>query len=273
MKKSNKITAIYVASSILLFLALLGGGIYGIYLSVGISFMRTNVAMPADFEGGATNVSYAATANFQPSMMGIIILSAALILLSIFYFISLIKQVIFFRQFKLVRESKIQKIIENRVKSKSTVVFFAFVINLLSLIAGVCGIFVNTTSFLETGLSWVLYLIDGFVIIFSVTSFVLLIIKLKMRKKIQEELSNEVEFDDENDDIKDNKNEKKDKKIQPFDIKNFDEVDLIEYILLKLKNMKDGKIISENEYVFLRTKLTGLPSQKRRKKDKTEITD
>ena len=85
MKKSNKISVIYVCCSLLLLGALLFGGVYGIYVSVGLSFMRSSVSNVT--EGvqnmGVNNVSYGGSVNFSSSMVGVIILSIVLIVLAI----------------------------------------------------------------------------------------------------------------------------------------------------------------------------------------------
>jgi len=274
MKKSNKITMIYVSSSLLLFLSLLCGGIYGIYLSVGLSFMRSTASPPADIVDGApdyvSNISYGATANFQPSMTGVIILSAILILISIAYFVSLVKQLIFFKQYKLIRESGIEHFVEKKIKSKSSVIFFACLINVVSFLAGVAGIFVNLNSFVDGGLSWILYVVDGLVVILAVLSFVLLIKKVQMNKKKKED----------NEPIESQNKSDKNRltilginaeahKQHQDDYKSL-KIDSVEYILLKLKSMKESKIISSDEYDYLREKMVGIPRQKKIKKSKVQ---
>lgn len=274
MKKSNKITMVYVSSSLLLFLTLLCGGVYGIYLSVGLSFMRSTASPPADIIDGApgyvSNVSYGATANFQPSMTGVIILSAILIFISIAYFVSLIKQLIFFKQYKLIRESGIEHFVERKIKSKSSVIFFACLINVVSFLAGVAGIFVNLNSFIDGGLSWILYVIDGLVAVLAVVSFVLLIKKVQMNKKNKE--NNESMGSQHKSDknrltiLGINANEHKEGYEEDKNLK----IDSVEYILLKLKSMKESKIISSDEYDYLREKMVGIPKQKKIKKSKVQ---
>lgn len=285
MKKSNKITAFYVISSISLCLVLLLGGAYGVYLSVGMNFMRSTVSNVTDVSDGVTqNVSLAENNAAQPSLTGVIILSAILIVISIFDMISLIRQLVFFKQFKLVRESGLEHFIEDRVKSKSSVVFFACVINVLSFIAGAVGIFINVTSFVNAGLSWILYVVDGLVVVLSVVSFVLLIKKVKMDKPSRHEINK-------NHNYKELSKEQAEKKLSSnsrFDFDTLklkqrlergffdsneikDDIDSVEYVLLKLKSMKNSDIISTDEFEYLREKLTGMPRSKaRRKREKEE---
>ena len=113
MKKSNKLTVFYVLSSVTLFLVLLFGGVYGVYISVGLNFVRGTVSNPVQNEG-VSNVSFGGNVNYSPSMTGVIFLSIVLIVISIFDFITLIKQVIFFKQFKAVKNSKITKTNQKR---------------------------------------------------------------------------------------------------------------------------------------------------------------
>ena len=273
MKKSNKATVVYVISSVLLFLVLFAGGIYGIYLSIGINFMRSNVSNVTDaVDGdGVANVSYGATANFQPSMIGIIILSAVLVLISVCYFISLIKQLVFFKQFKLIRESKLEHMIEKKIKSKSSVLFFAFLLNILSFIVGATGIFVNIKTFVSGAMSWILYLIDGLVVVLSIISIISLIKKLRMLKH----------FENNRDDAYDEKG--KNTKEKNFDSYNFNDknrneymsvgkgekmkvIDELEYVLFKLKSMKDNKVISNDEYEYMRARLMGKSTKRRNNK-------
>ena len=149
MKKSNKLTLFYVISSISLFLVLLLGGIYGVYVSVGLNFVRLN-SMPNEIVGGnngLSNVSFGGSVNYSPSMVGVIFLSIILIVIAVFDFITLIKQVIFFKQFKAVKNSNLTRKIESKTPSKGSVIFWTFFVDILSLIAGVVGLFINNKSF------------------------------------------------------------------------------------------------------------------------------
>lgn len=245
MKKSNKTSLFYILSSVLLLGAMLFGGIYGIYISVGLNFVRSSVANISDAgvgNSGATNVAFGGTVNFESSMTGIIILSVILVILAILDIISLIKQIVLFKQFKMVRNARFEKVVEKKVKSKSAVVFFAVVIDILSLIVGVVGIFLNARTFVGSNLSWVLYLIDGLVALLSVISLVLLIIKVKQAKNdnnLQNEHSAKNEYFEENNN---------------FVYRSFD-IDNIEYSLLKLKYLKNSKIITAEESEILRNKI------------------
>ena len=96
MKKSNKISFFYIATSLTLLLVLIFGGVYGIYVSVGLSFIRQSADNISGIENAASNVSFGGTVNFNYSMVGIIILSVALIILAIFDLISLIRQIVLF---------------------------------------------------------------------------------------------------------------------------------------------------------------------------------
>ena len=148
MNKSNKLSLFYVLSSVLLFFALIGGGIYGIYISVGLSFVSNSVPESID-AGGISNVSFGGSVNYTPSMTGVIFLSIALIVISIFDFITLIKQIVFFKQYKLISNSTLEKKIEQKTKSKSSVIFWTILIDLISFTAGIAGLFVNNNSFVN----------------------------------------------------------------------------------------------------------------------------
>ncbi len=252
MKNSNKITYFYIITSILLLGGLIFGGCYGIYLSVGLTFARSSVANLTE-PLGATNVSFGGSFNFASSMTGIVVLSVALIILSIFDLISLIKQIVLFKQFKVVRESKLEGKIEKKVKSKAFVIFLAFFINLLSLAGGIVGVIINMRSYISGNSFWVLYVVDISVAVLSVISIVLLIIKLKKVKELERgyELS-----------------EKKRKEKHSFsdedfsdDYSNYD-VDNIEYNLLKLKYLKSSRMISTDEYNYLRENLLKIDNEK-----------
>lgn len=281
MKKSNKITAFYVIASLLLFLTLLGGGVYGVYLSVGINFMRSTVSNVTDASAGGTaqNVAYGGMVDFQPSMIGVIILSVVLVVISIFDLISLFRQLVFFKQFKLIRESGIEKFVESKIKSKSSVVFFAVLINIMSFIAGVVGIFINATTFINAAMSWVLYSVDGLVAVLSVVSLVLLIKKVKMQKISRDELGKSINNDKQYENMEEGLTacpQKKEAFVEFFEtndngkeLNNFenkhDDINHVEYVLLKLKNMKESKVITNDEYEYLREKHTGLPREEKTK--------
>lgn len=247
MKKSNKLSVVYILCSVTLFAGLLFGGIYGIYISVGLNFVRSSVSNVADVgSAGANNVAFGGTVNFESSMTGVIILSIALIVIAIFDLISLIKQIILFKQFKMVRTLKFEKSIEKKVKSKGSVVFFAVLIDIFSIIAGVVGIVINARAFVGNNISWVLYVADGAVALLALVSLVLLIVKLKQSNSNKKA------------------SEKNLKVVDEKEIGNYDEfglsqkfcsdIDNLEYALIKLKYLKSTKIINADEYSRLREK-------------------
>ena len=242
MKKSNKTSFLYIFSSVSLLLALLFGGCYGIYMSVGLSFVRQGVSNITN--GGANNVSFGGTVNFQSSMIGVIILSVALIVIAIIDFISLIKQLVFFKQFAVIRDSNLVKNIERKNKDKGKIVFFAFVIDILSFVAGIIGIFINIRTFPAGNMTWIIYVVDGLISLLAVTSVVLLIVKLKRLKSLDDESSNK----------KTESQKKQQKEIHDEIKREKSELDLndIEYKLLKLKQLKNTRIITKDEYDGLR---------------------
>ena len=250
MKKSNKITFFYMASIVLLFLSLLGGGVYGLYISIGLSYMRTSVSNITDTTGGLSQVGYNNFVN-GASMIGVIVLSGVLILLAVFDFICLIKQIILFKQFKVVKNSLLEKKVEKKVKSKASVVAFAVIIDFLSLLAGIFGIIFNSRSLVNGNLIWVLYAIDVLVSVLAVISFILLIAKLRQLKKHGFE---------------------KNKKYQKD---NFDEttmrynnlnVNQLENDLIKLKHLRSSKMITKDEFDDMRNMI--LPKLKKKNKNK-----
>ena len=242
MKKSNKTSFFYIISSLSLFVALLFGGCYGIYLSVGLSFVRQGVANMTN--GGASNVSFGGSVNFQTSMLGVIILSVALIVIAIIDFISLIKQVVFFKQFGVIKDSGIVKNIERKNNGKGKIIFFAIVIDILSFIAGIIGIFINMRTFPAGNMIWIIYLTDGVISVLAVLSIVLLVTKLKKLNKTQMNQKDVKEEKPKNED-----NRKIDKNFIDFDLND------IEYKLLKLKQLKAARIITHEEYDKLRNKI------------------
>ena len=248
MEKSNKITLFYVLSSLSLFFILIFGGMYGIYISVGMSFVRQTAMNVAGAPSGASNVSFGGSVNFEYSMVGVIFLSIALIVLSIFDLVSLIRQIVLFKQFKAVRESAIEKGVEKKVKSKKSVVALAIIIDIVSVVLGVIGIFVNAKSFVESSYAWLFYMIDILIIVLAIASIVLLVVKLRSFKKSLSEIQNgRTKKRRTQNDVQEK--ESKTIKVSDYDIDDF------EYKLLKLKSMKNSKTITPEEYKTMRTKL------------------
>ena len=250
MKKTNKTSFIYIISSVSLLLLLIFGGCYGIYVSVGMDFIRRGVSTIADT--GATNVSFGGMVNFETSMFGVIILSVILVVLAVLDFVSLIKQISFFKQFSIVKNSTIAQTIEKKNKRKGKTIFFAFFIDILSLIAGVLGIFINMRTFPNGNMVWIIYVVDGLIALLSVISIIFLIIKIKQVKKIEKEIMNNISSGNNkvsDNDIKENNDEEKEKVKEYLEDFNLNK---IEYKLLKLKQLKSSKIINNDEYEFLR---------------------
>ena len=257
MKKSNKLTVFYVLSSVTLFLVLLFGGVYGVYVSVGLNFVRGTVPNPVQNEG-VSNVSFGGNVNYSPSMTGVIFLSIILIVISIFDFITLIKQVIFFKQFKAVKSSKITKKVEQKTPSKGAVIFWTFFIDIISLVAGIVGLFINNRCFVGGNeMSWIFYLIDGAVSILSLISIILLIVKLK-NKAISKTQSRRGDEKNNSSVSRSSQTLKQNEKIGSKDINQ------MEYNLLKLESMKRNKIVSEEEYKKLRKKILNFKSDEKK---------
>lgn len=242
MKKSNKLTFFYCLASVALFLSLLIGGGYGIYVSVGLNFARSSVPNIAE-NGMASNVSIIGNMNYTPSMTGVIILSMILIVLAIFDFIVLIKQIVFFKQFKIIKNSKLEKDIEKKTKSKGSVIFWTIFIDILSVAAGIAGICINNRSFAgKSNFSWVFYAVDIAVSVLAFLSIILLIAKLKNKTNLSEKDNNKQRKNQSNHTTK----TKKTYRVNPRDINQ------MEYNLIKLEALKKGKMVSEDEYKKLR---------------------
>ena len=85
MNRSNKISFFYIVSSLLLFFALIGGGVYGAYVSIGYNYFRSSVGgLQNETFGGAgfaSNVSYSnnGVAPASVSTTGVVVLSVALL--------------------------------------------------------------------------------------------------------------------------------------------------------------------------------------------------
>ncbi len=250
MKKSNKISVFYILSSIMLLFVLVGGGVYGIYVSLGFKFMNNTFSNVVGGVDSATNVAYSSGGYAENySMTGVIILSIALIVLAIFDFISMIKQLMFFKQFKVVKNSTLEQVVERKVKSKKSVIVFACTIDVLSFIVGVVGLFVNARTMPRITYSWVFYLIDGFVCLFAIVSLVLLFVKLKKVKENYKQMREECE----------RTNTISTKTTVSDKILNHcvADIDNLEYFLLKLKHLKSSKVISVEEYSKLRELIFG----------------
>ena len=248
MKKSNKLSFFYVISAVGLFLTLLIGGGYGIYVSVGLNFVRSSVPGVTE-NGGVSNVSFGGSVNYTPSMTGVIFLSLILVVLAIFDFISLIKQVVFFKQYKVIKNSELEKKIESKTKSKGAVIFWTILLDVLSLVAGIVGIFINNRSFAgKSNFSWVFYAVDIAVSVLSLLSIILLIAKLKNKASETNPTKNKTEKKQEIDD------EPK-RKQTPKKTINAKEINQMEYNLIKLEAMKKGEIVSDEEYKKLRRKI------------------
>lgn len=240
MKKSKKLTVFYCLASIALFLSLLIGGGYGIYVSVGLNFARSSVPNIAE-NGMASNVSITGNMNYTPSMTGVIILSVILIILAIFDFVSMIKQIVFFKQFKIVKNSKLEKNIEKKTKSKSSVIFWTILIDLLSLAAGIAGIFINNRSFAgKSNFSWVFYAVDIAVSVLALLSIILLIAKLKTKSKLGEKSGEKTKR------ANTSQGGRKNYRVSAGDINQ------MEYNLVKLEALKKSKMVSVDEYKKLR---------------------
>lgn len=242
MKKSKKLTVFYCLASIALFLSLLIGGGYGIYVSVGLNFARSSVPNIAE-NGMASNVSITGNMNYTPSMTGVIILSVILIILAIFDFVSMIKQIVFFKQFKIIKNSKLEKNIEKKTKSKSSVIFWTIFIDILSLAAGVAGIFINNRSFAgKSNFSWVFYAVDIAVSVLALLSIILLIAKLKTKSKLGEKENEKTKRATTNS----TQTRRNVRMVSAGDINQ------MEYNLVKLEALKKSKMVSVDEYKKLR---------------------
>lgn len=248
MKKSNKLSFFYVVSAVGLFLTLLIGGGYGIYVSVGLNFVRSSVPGVTE-NGGVSNVSFGGSVNYTPSMTGVIFLSLILVVLAVFDFVSLIKQVVFFKQYKVIKNSELEKKIESKTKSKGAVIFWTILLDILSLVAGIVGIFINNRSFAgKSNFSWVFYAVDIAVSVLSLLSIILLIAKLKNKAVETNQGKNKIERKQAN------RSEPMKRQTQKQQMTAKD-INQMEYNLIKLEAMKKGEIVSAEEYKKIRRKI------------------
>lgn len=255
MKKSNKVTLFYVLSSIALFLCLIVGGIYGVYVSVGLNFAKSSVPNIAGNGGGISNVSIKGTVNYTPSMTGVILLSIILVALAIVDLIIMIRQIVFFKQFKIIRTSSLENKIEQKTNSKGMVIFWTFFIDIICIIVGIVGVFINNRSFAgKSNFSWVFYTVDIAVSVLALISIILLIVKLRMRKKIEEK----------NEPCK-SETTKKPVGIEPLDSIDTKDINQMEYKLLKLEIMKKAGLISQDEYAKIRKRIVNVKNSRVKK--------
>ena len=254
MKKSNKTTLFYVLTSIALFVVLAGGGVYGLYLSIGMNYVgSTGYAGEASNSNLRTmNVAYQnnVSSSVNGSSVGMIILSAFLIVISICDFVSMIKQISFFKQYKFVRNSSLLTSVESKNGSKKSTIVFAFIIDIVSTVAGGVGLFLTIRYYSGNGFSWLFYLINGLVSVLSIISIILLVIKIKQKRKCSEQLKSEGDYF-----------ENLDKKELVLNINK------LEYDLLKLKHLKICKILQSEEYETLRKKIIEFYSGKNSNKN------
>lgn len=262
MKKSNKISVFYFLSSFSLLCLLFFGGIYGIYMSVGLNFVRGST-LNSTGVGSATSVAFGGSVNFEYSMSGVIILSVVLVVLAVFDIVAFFKQIVFFKQFKIVNDSTIEQVVERKIKSKKSVIIFVFLIDILSIVAGVIGVFLNARAFAGVNNIWLLYVIDALVALFAVVSMVLLIMKLKNTKNKSNKYRS----------AGTNKHEVAGDcycKGEWNSIKNFVDIDRIEYLLLKLNHLKNSKVITSDEFDNIRERLLCMYENKKDDKQKNK---
>lgn len=246
MKKSNKISVCYIICSLSLLFALIFCGGYGIYISVGLSFMRSTVSNVAGSSGEVKTVSYGSVASFESSMTGVIILSIAILLLAVFDIVSLIKQISLFKQFKIA-ETLDDKLGGKKKSKRGLVIGFAVLVDLLSIVLGISGIFINIRSFSSTNITWVLYAVDALISLLALVSLVLLLVKVSIKKK---QSSSPLKVNTQQS-IKGTEQPVKNVNISTTNNLDIDEV---EYILIKLKNLKTMKMITPYEYYQMRSK-------------------
>ena len=214
-----------------------------------MNFVRSELSGVTGGSGvGASNVAFGGTVNFEYSMVGVIILSIVLIVLAIIDFVSLIKQIVFFKQFKVVKESNVEQVVEGKIKTKKSVVFFVCLVDIVSFVVGVVGLFINMRSLSGSNFAWILYLIDGLVSVFAIVSFILLLVKLKRLKKNNLNVK-----------AKENTDFEKEKGGGLLFVTGIEQIniDKLEYDLLKLKHLKSSKVIDATEFEEIRNRLLG----------------
>ena len=275
--KSSKVSVFYVMTSLALLVALIFGGVYGIYVSVGPTFAKSSVSNLTNISRSA-EVSYGGSVNFQSSMTGVILLSIVLIVLAIVDLVLLIRQIVFFKQFKYVKNSGFEQKIEKKVKSKGVLIFFVCLFNVLTFCVGIAGIFVNARAFVGNNVSWVLYVVDSLVSIFALISFVLLLKKLGQLKKKKKQYEGNSQIEQTNqtqieiDKSKDVKDELGDKENINNKFENLS-INELEYKLLKLRLLKSSKIITADEYHALRKQILKIDESKPETSENVEKND
>ena len=146
----------------------------------------------------------------------------------------------------MVKNSSLEKGVEKKVKSKGVVIFFAVLVDLISVTLGIVGICLNGRSFAGNNYAWIFYVVDIVIIILSVMSIVFLVMKLRALKPEKQNYVREL--------VK-NQNTEESKNLGSKSNKTKYDIDEFEYKLLKLKNLKNSKVLTKDEYERIRSNI------------------
>ncbi len=282
-KPKKSLTIFLICCTMLLSLACLGAGVYSLYISIGFRFLRRSAV-------GGLNTSALYTYSNSGyttgggTMIGLILVSLVMLGLGIGMTIIFFKQLPLYKQIKLVAKLPTIKYKDYSKKVRKSVIVYSIISYIVCIGFSIFAIVVAFKSEISPNYLWIVVSAFAAVLALSISSMVLMFLKLGQLSKIKKKLkSNEAGDNSEgesadNDNLKPSSKHKKSKNNNITSSENVQEpqknIDINTEIvktdepkklftdgifelnsqLQKLREMHLSGLIDSNEYTLIREK-------------------
>lgn len=183
------ITVFLIISTLMLSLALVIGGVYSLYVSIGFSFLQGSAV-------GGVNTSALYTYSNSGygtgggSLVGLIITSIIMLGLGVAMGVIFFKQLPLYRQIKLIAKMPNVKYKHYSAQVKKSVIAFSIIAYFACVGFCIFAIVVASRQPLSTNYKWVVLLAYSIVLLLAIASMTLMFIKLAQLSKIKKQLKN-----------------------------------------------------------------------------------
>ena len=186
-KPKKSITVFLIFSTMLLTLALLGCGIYSLYISIGFRFLQRNTI------GGINTTTLYSYPNSVygtggGTMFGLILISIVMLTLGVGVGIIFFKQLPLYKQISLVRKMPMIKYKDYSKQAKKRVIVYSIVAYVVCIAFSIFAVITASTSGISANYLWIVLTAYIVVLGLSVASLVLMIVKIVQLSKIKKKL-------------------------------------------------------------------------------------
>lgn len=186
-KPKKKITVFLIMCTLLLSLSLIGGGIYSLYISIGFRFLQRS-AIGGLNTSSLYTYSTSGLGTGSNTMFGMIIISLIMMGLGFGMIVIFFKQLPLYKQIKFIAKMPNVKYKDYSKQVKKSVITYSILAYIICIAFCIFAIISAFRSGIASNYIWVVVIMFGIVLALSISSMVLMFVKLAQLSKIKKHL-------------------------------------------------------------------------------------